>query len=84
MPYYIEYARGADEARVVRIEGWLRFIFWLILHSRKCTLLTVYHCGQLPADEEIPCDTCLRWEECNGVDVDNCPLFQEEPWNLGN
>ena len=19
-----------------------------------------------------PCDTCLRWEECNGVDLDNC------------
>lgn len=21
-----------------------------------------------------PCDTCLRWPECNGVDADNCPL----------
>lgn len=23
--------------------------------------------------EEDPCETCLRWEECNGVD-DGCPL----------
>lgn len=23
--------------------------------------------------EEDPCETCLRWDECNGVD-DGCPL----------
>ena len=23
--------------------------------------------------EEDPCDTCLRWSECNGVD-EQCPL----------
>ena len=22
-----------------------------------------------------PCDTCLRWWECNGVDKENCPLW---------
>lgn len=21
-----------------------------------------------------PCDTCLRWPECNGVDAENCPI----------
>lgn len=28
-----------------------------------------------------PCETCLRWPECNGVDADNCPLckgYKEE------
>ena len=20
-----------------------------------------------------PCDTCVRWPECNGVDADTCP-----------
>lgn len=29
---------------------------------------------EVPADREEPCETCLRWWECNGVDVDNCPL----------
>lgn len=23
-----------------------------------------------------PCDTCLRWAECNGVDRDTCPLVK--------
>lgn len=25
-----------------------------------------------------PCETCLRWPECNGVDADNCPLWPGE------
>lgn len=25
------------------------------------------------AAQQNPCETCLRWEECNGVDK-NCPL----------
>ena len=25
--------------------------------------------------EENPCDTCLRWEECNGVDKKVCPFW---------
>ena len=24
-----------------------------------------------------PCETCLRWSECNGVDIDNCPLCKD-------
>lgn len=24
---------------------------------------------------EDPCETCLRWWECNGVDKENCPLW---------
>lgn len=24
-----------------------------------------------------PCETCLRWPECNGVDADNCPLCKD-------
>ena len=23
-----------------------------------------------------PCETCLRWEECNGVDVDICQIVK--------
>ena len=31
---------------------------------------------RLPED---PCDRCLRWGECNGVDrEDGCPLWKEE------
>lgn len=24
-----------------------------------------------------PCEHCLRWGECHGVDVDNCPHFTD-------
>lgn len=24
-----------------------------------------------------PCESCLRWYECNGVDRENCPLWEE-------
>lgn len=27
--------------------------------------------------QEDPCETCLRWEECNGVD-ENCPWRAED------
>lgn len=27
--------------------------------------------------ENNPCETCLRWPECNGVDRDNCNLVKE-------
>lgn len=27
---------------------------------------------------EDPCEDCLRWSECNGVDKYNCQLTQEE------
>lgn len=23
-----------------------------------------------------PCETCVRWSECNGIDKDYCPLWQ--------
>lgn len=25
-----------------------------------------------------PCDTCLRWSECNGVEKDTCPLCKKD------
>ena len=27
--------------------------------------------------ENDPCETCLRWSECNGVDADTCPLRKQ-------
>ena len=27
-------------------------------------------------EEKNPCQTCARWWECNGVDQDNCPLWE--------
>lgn len=27
-------------------------------------------------DHKEPCETCVRWDECNGVD-ENCPLRKD-------
>ena len=29
----------------------------------------------IDTEQESPCLYCLRWEECNGVDKENCPLW---------
>lgn len=26
-----------------------------------------------------PCESCLRWSECNGVDIDACPMWRDRP-----
>lgn len=31
--------------------------------------------------KDDPCETCLRWYECNGVDVESCPLWKEDDPN---
>ena len=30
------------------------------------------------SDGKHPCDTCLRWPECNGVDWGSCPAYQAQ------
>lgn len=29
-----------------------------------------------------PCETCLRWPECNGVDAEQCPIVQAQTKTL--
>ena len=29
-----------------------------------------------------PCETCLRWPECNGVDAEICPVWTAEKGGL--
>ena len=48
-------------------------------------LLSYYDAADDIAEEEAerdnPCDTCLRWFECNGID-DECPLQKEREKNV--
>lgn len=30
-----------------------------------------------PCEPADPCDTCNRWDECNGVDKENCPMWRD-------
>ena len=31
-----------------------------------------------------PCETCLRWYECNGIDKENCPMWGNDKEENGN
>lgn len=52
-----------------------RFLIFAIL--ALVVLITGWAARPLDAQYEVieddPCETCLRWSECNGVD-DQCPL----------
>ena len=54
---------------------WIHFLIFAILAG--VVLVTGWAARPLDAEyqvvEEDPCDTCLRWSECNGVD-EQCPL----------
>ena len=49
---------------------------WIVICVICAAVLFYACCVQSGKDarkeEENPCETCLRWDECNGVD-DNCP-----------
>lgn len=48
------------------------FILSLVLCGLSIALSA---CGGQQAE---PCETCLRWDECLGVDADFCPLCNGE------
>ena len=54
---------------------WIRFLIFAILAG--VVLVTGWAARPLDAQYEVveddPCETCLRWSECNGVD-EQCPL----------
>ena len=77
--FWIWYDTKNGEHVFVLLTGWHRLVWWLFCHSwrciRFCIQLNSYPEDFLQEEEESPCETCLRWEECNGVDKDNCPMF---------
>lgn len=48
-------------------------LLFLLVAAALCILCRR---AEKPATEENPCETCVRWEECNGVDED-CPWKEE-------
>lgn len=47
------------------------FLVWLIIFA--AVVISDRRQPQSEPDDD-PCDTCLRWCECHGADVENCPL----------
>jgi hypothetical protein len=43
-------------------------------YLRQLNQKQLYQDLTTPTTQTDPCETCLRWPECNGVDRDTCPL----------
>lgn len=57
----------------------LLLLFWIaacFVMLRCCKVLNSRAEQKQEEEQRDPCATCLRWEECAGVD-DDCPLRQE-------
>ena len=51
-----------------------KLLIWFVRRARRCAYMTVRLISQVEEEkaESDPCEHCLRWEECNGVDRENC------------
>lgn len=80
--YLIRFACGDEPPAFIILPSWWKMIWWLLRKSWHCSFLSVFYYD--PAihgldkylEESDPCDSCLRWPECNGVDIENCPKWQ--------
>ena len=63
------------EERFALFNSFWRLLLWFLRWSWRCSYITIrliLPAEYQPAGDDDPCATCLRWEECNGVDRDNC------------
>lgn len=74
--YYVRFSRYYGEESLIVLPSFWKLLIWFIRTGRKCSHIVIFvepDPGQ-PASED-PCNTCLRWDECNGVDREDCPLY---------
>jgi hypothetical protein len=53
----------------------IALVFLIVLFFESLAKLRKWHTWQGPDVE--PCENCLRWSECHGVDAENCPQHKE-------
>ena len=62
------------ESHLVVLPSFWKVAWWFLRKARRCSFISIR--TVLPADyepvDEDPCEACLRWEECNGVEQENC------------
>lgn len=62
------------ESHLVVLPSFWKVVWWFLRTARRCSFISIR--TVLPADYdsvgEDPCESCLRWEECNGVDLEEC------------
>ena len=62
---------GGNELMKVFVTVLVLILLALILAS--LVSMRISSIRSMEREKKDPCETCLRWEECNGVDED-CPL----------
>lgn len=55
---------------VNRVHMWLLWRRWV---RERVAKLREIEAKEPKKEQDDPCDTCLRWPECNGADRDTCP-----------
>lgn len=60
-----------EEFFLVKPSFW-KVLLWFLCTARRCIRIVITVSGTVAAIPENPCDTCLRWDECNGVDRGKC------------
>ena len=63
------------ESHLIILPSFWKVLWWFLRTARRCEFISIRLV--LPADYETvsddsPCDTCPRWDECNGVEKGNC------------
>lgn len=62
------------ESHLIILPSFWKVVWWFLRTARRCSFISIR--TVLPADYESarysPCESCLRWDECNGVDIENC------------
>ena len=60
-----------EEFFIVKHSFW-KALLWFLCTVRRCIRIVITVSGMAAATPEDPCDTCLRWDECNGVERGQC------------
>lgn len=62
------------ESHLIILPSFWKVVWWFLRTARRCEFISIR--VESPADYERigkdPCETCLRWDECGGVDRGDC------------
>ena len=72
--YLIRYVTEDGIEGLVSMPSFWKLLFWMIRKAWKCRLIVIslYIPPAQSSEEEDPCEFCVRWDECNGVDREVC------------
>lgn len=62
------------ESHFIVLTSFWKVVWWFLRTAHRCEYISIRL--EFPAacegDRKDPCETCLRWDECGGVDRGDC------------